>query len=382
MKPESGGVCQTIRNIIQASHKHAYVHHEVLCFDLSSDDYLGDDEFVVHAIGPAMSPYAYCKRLAPWLEKNMFRFEVVIVHGLWLYNNYGSFRVWNKYRKKKGVPKLFIMPHGMLAPYFQKAKERKWKAWRNEIVWRLIENRSVNNVDALLFTCEEEMLQARTTFKGYKPEREINIGNGIAHPPVYTAAMKTAFKQLCGHLNNRPYWLFMSRIHPVKGMAQLVTAYKDLCGVYPDLPDLVIAGPTDTAYAESIMSLVGNNEKVHFPGMLSGHSKWGALYGCKAFIQPSYHENFGVAVVEAMACKKPVMLTKQVNIWREIEQGGGGIVITDNAPVNIGDALVRMNAITETAYAVMSDNAYETFMRAFHITDTVNHFLTEIQKLV
>ena len=63
--------------------------------------------------------------------------------------------------------------------------------------------------------------------------------------------------------------------------------------------------------------------------MLTGHAKWGAFYGAEAFILPSHQENFGIAVVEALACGKPVLISKQVNIWHEIIEGGGGLVEED-----------------------------------------------------
>jgi glycosyltransferase involved in cell wall biosynthesis len=63
--------------------------------------------------------------------------------------------------------------------------------------------------------------------------------------------------------------------------------------------------------------------------MLTGDAKWGALYGCDAFILPSHQENFGIAVVEALACGKPVLISNKVNIWREIEKDRAGTVRDD-----------------------------------------------------
>jgi glycosyltransferase involved in cell wall biosynthesis len=63
--------------------------------------------------------------------------------------------------------------------------------------------------------------------------------------------------------------------------------------------------------------------------MLQGDAKWGALYGCDAFVLPSHQENFGIAVVEALACDRPVLISNQVNIWREIESARGGLIADD-----------------------------------------------------
>jgi glycosyltransferase involved in cell wall biosynthesis len=63
--------------------------------------------------------------------------------------------------------------------------------------------------------------------------------------------------------------------------------------------------------------------------MLSGEAKWGAFYGCEVFVLPSHQENFGLAIVEALACSKPVLISNQVNIWREIQDFNAGIVADD-----------------------------------------------------
>jgi glycosyltransferase involved in cell wall biosynthesis len=63
--------------------------------------------------------------------------------------------------------------------------------------------------------------------------------------------------------------------------------------------------------------------------MLSGDLKWGAFHAADAFVLPSHQENFGIAVAEALACGLPVLISNKVNIWREIEQDGGGLVAED-----------------------------------------------------
>jgi len=78
--------------------------------------------------------------------------------------------------------------------------------------------------------------------------------------------------------------------------------------------------------------------------MLQNDAKWGAFYGCESFILPSHQENFGIAVVEALACGKPVFITDQVNIWREIVTSGGGCARPDTPEgiqALIGDAFSK-----------------------------------------
>jgi glycosyltransferase involved in cell wall biosynthesis len=92
----------------------------------------------------------------------------------------------------------------------------------------------------------------------------------------------------------------------------------------------VIAGPgLDTPFGATIKQMTAGDNQIYFPGMLSGNAKWGAFYGSEVFILPSHQENFGIAVVEALACGKPALISNQVNIWREIIEGNAGLAAND-----------------------------------------------------
>ncbi len=106
--------------------------------------------------------------------------------------------------------RCFVMPHGMLDPWFQRDRSRRVKAVRNWFYWWLVERGVVNSADALLFTCQQELELARTTFGGYRPKREIVVGLGIEEPPAFEPKMQEAFAARCPDLNGRPYLLFMS----------------------------------------------------------------------------------------------------------------------------------------------------------------------------
>jgi glycosyltransferase involved in cell wall biosynthesis len=223
----------------------------------------------------------------------------------------------------------------MLDPWFQLDPSRRLKAFRNLIYWSFFERHLVNGSDALLFTCEEELRLARRTFRGYRPKREVNIGYGIAEPPVFNSRMQAAFHSKCPELRSKPYFLFLGRIHPKKGVDLLIQAYEEVLKTESlktrVFPDLVIAGPGwDSNYARELKASLPHTGRVHALDMLEGDAKWGALHGCQAFILPSHQENFGIAVVEALACNKPVLISDKVNIWREIERDGAGFVAPDS----------------------------------------------------
>jgi glycosyltransferase involved in cell wall biosynthesis len=133
-------------------------------------------------------------------------------------------------------------------------------------------------------------------------------------------------------LRGRKYFLFLSRIHRKKGCDLLLEAFARVAD-QPDL-DLVMAGPDEEglqAVLEGKAQKLGISERVHWTGMLEGDVKWGALRSAEAFVLPSHQENFGVAVVEALACGVPVIISDKVNIWPEIAQDRAGIVKADTA---------------------------------------------------
>lgn len=380
MDPKQGGPCQGIRNAIPELQK-SNVHNEVVCFDSPNADYLGQDIFPIHTLGEAKTPWKYNKKLIPWLLDNYSKFDVVIIHGLWLFSSYAGIKSILTHRKNhKTSPKVYVMPHGMLDPYFQKATTRKLKALRNDFYWKLIEKKVVNNANGILFTCEEELLLARTTFPNYNPKIEINVGYGIQPPPKKHSSMRNAFSKQVPQWNGKPHIIFLSRVHPKKGVDLLIMAYLKLEKEIQNLPQLIIAGPgLEESYGIAMQQLASTSNNIIFPGMLKGLSKWGAFYESDVFILPSHQENFGIAVVEALACRKPVLISNKVNIWREIEQGNAGIIEQDTM---IGtEALLRkwydFDFQVKENFAQSAINVYKEY---FSIEMTANTFLNGLLK--
>lgn len=383
MNPMSGGPCQGIRNAIPELEKIG-ITSEVVCLDDPQSAFLGTDNFKVTALGPTKTPWQYSNLLFPWLLENIINFDAVIIHGLWLYHGYAVKKAIDKLTlKKTKIPKVYVMPHGMLDPYFQNNETRKLKAIRNSIYWRLIESKIVNNASGVLFTCQAELELARNTFRPYHPKHELNVGYGIQTPPAYHDQMKEAFIEKCEGLN-RNFILFLSRIHYKKGVDLLIKAYESNAQINKEeLPQLIIAGPgIDSEYGEKISNMVNSNPllkgQIIFTGMLSGNSKWGAFYLCDAFILPSHQENFGIAVAESLACAKPVLISNQVNIYKEIQKENAGVIAKDNldGTTNLLNTWLKLS-IEEKKQ--MSDKTLFTFNKYFTIQSAAKSFKTAIQ---
>lgn len=384
MDPKMGGVCQAVRTMVYGLNGLGHTN-EVVTLNDPDEEFLSRDKFRIHPLGKAKGPWAQQPALIPWLSANLTRFDSVIVHGLWQYHGYAVRSAFHKLKSSKS-PKLFIMPHGMLDPYFQKAKGRRLKAIRNVIYWRFIESKLINTADGLLFTCEEERSLAREPFRPYQPVRELVVGLGVEEPPPFKPEMRAAFIQLCPATESRPYILFLSRIHEKKGTDILVKAYLDALRTSgkdkSEFPILVIAGPgLDTPFGKMVQSIAsqsGLNDSIVFPGMLINDSKWGAFHGCEAFVLPSHQENFGIAVVEALACRKPVLISNQINIWREIHEGGAGIV-NDSTVEGTTASLEKWIAMTTSQKSEMSASARNVYESSFSVDHATRSVTTVLQ---
>lgn len=363
--PKAGGVSQAMRTMVKGLAARE-VTSEVACLDAGAPEGYPKDDFQVFFLGPGKGPWLYNVNLLRWLEMNMQHYDAVVVHGLWQYHTYA---VYQAGKAGAGTPAVFVMPHGMLDPWFQRAKGRKVKAIRNWIFWKLVERKLVNTSRGLLFTCETEKELAKETFYPYNPKSESVIGLGIEAPPKLSAESVGNFRKRY-QLENKKYLLFLGRINVKKGVDLLVKAYISLKSEGHDLPALLIAGPdSDTPYGEEIIRLAAKDEHILFPGMLTGEDKWGAFYGCEAFVLPSHQENFGIAVVESLACGKPVIISDQVNIWKEIKAGKSGIVSPDTYE-GVRAALLQWLEIGEEGRHSLGLHATETFTSNFAIDST------------
>lgn len=376
MDPQAGGVCQAVRTMIVGLAARG-VRSEVASLDDPAAPYVAAAPFPLHALGPGRGPWAYSPRLGPWLDANLGRFEAVLVHGLWLYASYAARQAWR--RQGAAAPPLFVMPHGMLDPYFQRAAGRRLKAVRNWAYWKLVEGAVVNDATGVLFTCEEERRLAHEPFRPYRPKRELVVGLGVEEPPAFVPAMRAALAETLPTAHERPYLLFLSRIHEKKGADLLVQAYAD-GAAGPAAPRLVVAGPgRESAYGQAVQALAAGAPAgaVVFPGMVTGAGKWGAFYGAEAFVLPSHQENFGIAVVEALACGKPVLISNQINIWREIEAAGAGLV-ADDTPAGTRDLLARWAGLPAAEQQAMGRRARAAFEEYFAIGPATDRLLAAL----
>jgi glycosyltransferase involved in cell wall biosynthesis len=322
VNPDGGGPTEGVRQrgirLVEMGHR-----VEVVSLDDPGAPFLADFPLQVHAVGPPRGRYRYSDKLVSWLLEHARDYDAIVINGLWQYNSFGAWRALHRLR----IP-YFVFTHGMLDPWFK--TEYPLKHLKKWLYWPWADYRVLRDARAVLFTSQEELLQARKSFWLYRAREQV-VAYGTRTPPQDAQALREKFLAAQPHLRGARVLLFLSRIHEKKGCDLLVRAFATLSAADPAL-QLVIAGPDQTGWVATLKALaqqLGIAQRITWPGMLRDDMKWGAFYAAEAFVLPSHQENFGIAVAEALGCGLPALISDKVNIWREVASSQAGLVAPD-----------------------------------------------------
>ncbi|MBY6243415.1 glycosyltransferase [Methylosinus sp. Sm6] len=384
--PRHGGPIAGVTSSAEVWSRHGHVRH-ILSLDAADAPHIADCPVLVFPIGFKGRLYAFARRALPWLrygysphltswlKAHVHEYDAVIINGLW---NYASLGGWRGLRGLD-VP-YFVFTHGALDPWFNHAYPMK--TIFKSIFWRLFEHRVLRDAAGVFFTSEEERLVSRTSFAPYRA-KEIVVGYGSRDIVGDGDAQRAAFLERYPATKNRRLILFLSRIHKKKGVDLLLDAFAQIAADFPDF-DLVIAGPDQVGLQASLEARADRlaiGDRVLWSGMLSGDLKWGAYRAADFFVLPSHQENFGIVVTDAMALCVPVLITNKVNIWREIEADGAGIVVDDEAN-SIAQGLRRLCAISAEDRAAIGRKARASFLARFDLEANAIDLLEQIRRSI
>jgi glycosyltransferase involved in cell wall biosynthesis len=262
------------------------------------------------------------------LRDGVDAFDVVPTHAIYLWPLWTAARA----AQRAGVPYV-VSPRGMLEKRLIENKSALLKA----SLIAFIEKRTLEGAAAIHVTSRRERIEAEAFGFDLRLVRE--IPNGVDSAPAAVAG--AASPAIAAIVAGAPYVLSNGRITCKKGLDRLIRALPHAGAIR-----LVIAGNDEDGYRaalENIASAAGVSGRVVFAGAVHGDDKAALLGGARALVLPSYSENFGNVVVEAMAAARPVIVTPEVGVADLVERSGAGLVV-DGAAVTLGTALARASA--------------------------------------
>jgi glycosyltransferase involved in cell wall biosynthesis len=248
--------------------------------------------------------------------------------------------------------------------------------------WSFAEKRVVRDCNGILFAADDEKALAEQSFLRGSVHHGYVLSYGAEDIQGDENIQKAAFLKTNPQLRGKKYVLFLGRIHAKKGIDILISAFARVAADFEDI-QLVIAGPGDIGLANELKRLAAElniSHRIHWTGMVTGDEKWGAFRLAEYFVLPSHQENFGISVVEAMAASVPVLVSKRVNIWREIVAGGGGVATMDR----VEDVVASLRSLlNQPPYArdMMGRHARETFQNRFNLEKNAAQLIEVIERL-
>jgi len=277
--------------------------------------------------------YYYSAGLAKAVAANISNYDLVHIHSVYLYPTFAAAAISRRVKKP-----YIINPLGAFDPHLIGFRS----SLKKNIYIRLIERRNIS--------CAS-MIHASSVY-----EKEAIVSMGVKTPvavvprglnieeyqkPEGAYDLKARYPQL----NGKRVILFLGRVDPQKGINLLLEAFKMISEVMKDAY-LVIAGPAEERYLRILKQYCAENnmaKRIIFSGSLFGEDKVSVLYGADVFVLPSFKESFGISVLEAMAVRLPVVVTRRVGLAPDIEEYSSGIV-TDYDPRQISDAVLGLLA--------------------------------------
>ncbi|ESA34149.1 glycosyltransferase [Leptolyngbya sp. Heron Island J] len=263
--------------------------------------------------------YKFSLQLLQWLNRYGADYDIAHIHALFSPVSSAAATVarWQQ------LPYI-LRPLGTLDPA-DLAKKKQFK----QLYAALLERPNIQGAAALHFTSEQE---ARVSERFGVKTQDMVLPLGVTLPEITCndAEAQQLIRQRYGIPADVPIVLFMSRLDPKKGLDLLLPALESLRQSNHSF-HLILSGgnPQDQAYVEAIGQQIKDSvlaDCTTITGFVSGELKLQILQAADLFVLPSYYENFGIAVAEAMMAGKPVVISDQVHIWQDIQGSQSGWV--------------------------------------------------------
>jgi glycosyltransferase involved in cell wall biosynthesis len=271
--------------------------------------------------------FTFAPSFWPWLKRNVSTYELIHVHTVFSFP--ANLAMYSARRFQ--VPYV-VRPLGQLCRW-----SMQHRAWGKRAQLALLTRR---NVDGAAFIHTTSRMEAVETAEiGFDTSCRV-VPHGIDLPPVIPNA-RARLRDELGLPQERSLIAFMSRFHEKKGLEVLFEA----CSRLRNQPfDLVLAGTGEDSYVATLRQRakeLGIDARIHWYGFATGDRKRQLLQGADVFVLPSYSENFGIAVLEALACGLPVIVSDQVALGDVVTDESLGRVVANDGE-NLAQAIVEL----------------------------------------
>ncbi|MGH9383992.1 MAG: glycosyltransferase [Vicinamibacterales bacterium] len=265
----------------------------------------------------ASESFKLSRPLARWLDAHVTDFDLVHVHAVFSHSSIAAGRACRRH----GVPYV-VRPLGTLDPW-----SLGRHAWRKRLLLRLGARRLLSGASSIHYTTAEEGRLAEMALPWLPRSAVIPLG---VDEDLF---VKTAQSDT---IETPPYVLTLSRLDPKKGIKLLIDAFHQVSGDLQRPWSLIVAGDGPPDYVARLREAAARGPaapRIHFRGWVGKPERAALLRGASLFALPSHQENFGIAMVEALAAGVPVMVSPGVNLGSEIEAAGAGWVVSRDQDV-------------------------------------------------
>jgi len=330
LTPGSGGPSRTVPALCSAlADQRLNVELVTLDYGKRFGSPLTPPEPVRTSFVPCHRPLTQTMKWSPLfssvLRKRCHEMPAHVLHdtGLWLPTNHAAATIARELNLA-----FIISPRGMLASW-----AINYKGWKKRIAWFLYQKRDLEAAQVLHATSREEV-------RGFRNSGLLQpvalVPNGVdcpdwQEPPSRQGQTRTV--------------LFLSRIHPVKGLLNLVQAW---ALVRPKGWRVVVAGEDENGHQRDVENAIHQHQlekDFDFQGPADGARKWDLYRSADVFVLPSHTENFGLVVAEALACGLPVITTKGTS-WEQLVTSRSGWWVQIGAE-SLAAALSEATSLTD-----------------------------------
>jgi glycosyltransferase involved in cell wall biosynthesis len=266
--------------------------------------------------------FKYSRPFALWLDEHVSDYDLVHIHAIFNHACITAARAC----RQKGIPYV-VRPLGTLDPW-----SMKQKSFRKKVFWNAGVKTMLTGAAAIQYTTNGEQ-QAVETSLGLNHGVVVPLGveKPLAPAPEALTRLGSRFPALL----ERRYIIMLSRLLPTKGLDVFIDAFLSIVS-QDQFKEwrLVLAGEGPKDYVQSLKRKISARatDNVLFPGWLEGDEKETVLRHASLLALPSYHENFGLCVMESLACGVPVLISPHVNLAPEIlETQAGWVAAVDKA---------------------------------------------------